>query len=82
MWIWIPESPLDPGLYADRSDRTLDPVGRPPEPFWPYTTNLAEALMFDSLAECRVWCDTFPLPPFTPKRYELREHATLSLPKK
>lgn len=72
-FVWIPEAPDHPGVYANESD-DFDPTGskiRMPGR-QPSTMDASSAKHFATEAECKAWCDANPSPRFVP-----REHGFL-----
>lgn len=63
-FVWIPEAPRYPGLYANESDHT--DRGKLFGPLQPSTGVAQQAKHFDTEEECRKWCNDNPVPAFVP----------------
>ena len=69
-FVWIPEAPEHPGLYANQSDRSQEgKTGC----FQPSTMSAHHAKQFATEAECKVWCDENPTPRFVPRAHGFEE---------
>ena len=67
-FVWIPEAPNYPGVYANDCDDTG--VGKIRGIVTqPATTNPNKALHFESESKCQKWCDEHPTPAFVPKEH-------------
>jgi hypothetical protein len=68
-FVWIPEAPSYPGLYANRNGTDLDACKIKGLVHQPSTMDPYCALQFPSQAECQVWCDANPVPAFVPREH-------------
>lgn len=64
LFVWIPESPTHPGLYANKSDFGAGKVTG--LSMQPSTTSHWHALHFPTREECAAWCASHPHPVFVP----------------
>ena len=65
-FVWIPEAPGHPGLYANKSGTDLEAgrvVSLVPQPS---TMDPHCAQQFLTMEGCQAWCDANPRPVFTP----------------
>lgn len=66
-FVWIPEAPEHPGLYANASDYSGSKIqGLTKQPS---TMDPNFAHQFKTEAECQAWCDANPHPIFVPREH-------------
>jgi hypothetical protein len=70
-FIWIPEAPKHPGLYANEKGTDMQSgkicyVGKQPS-----TRVIKDAKQFDTYKECMEWCNANPDPKFIPVEHGL-----------
>lgn len=69
-FVWIPEAPAYPGLYANISGRDMDPPGKIRDAvLQPSTMDVHAARQFATEAECLAWCHANPSPAFEPREH-------------
>lgn len=73
-FVWIPEAPSHPGLYANLSD-DWQPHKSIGAPLQPSTYNVYLARQFATREECQAWCDANPSPQFVPVEHGFEEGA-------
>ncbi len=59
-FVWIPEAPKYPGVYAPRNYVTAQNT---------MTMNPYDALQFETEIECKTWCANNPKPVFEPQEH-------------
>lgn len=65
-FVWIPEAPEHPGLYANKSGKDLETGRVQSVKLQPSTMDPKCAQQFLTKAKCQRWCDDHPYPVFTP----------------
>ncbi|WP_257306297.1 hypothetical protein [Geothrix campi] len=72
-FVWIPEAPRHPGLYANKNGADLD-TGKV-QGFTKPTSTMSphHALQFETREECQAWCDANPHPVFEPREHGFSE---------
>lgn len=59
-FVWIPEAPEHPGVYAPNDYSTPNNTAT-------YSPN--DAMSFDTQDECQAWCEANPHPVFAPAEH-------------
>lgn len=68
-FVWIPEAPDHPGLYANKDGTDLDTGKVQGLHLQPSTMDPRHALQFSTEVACQQWCDDHPTPVFVPKEH-------------
>ena len=63
-FVWIPEAPAHPGLYANNTD-----IWGKDKINGLATYNVYDARQFETREECQTWCTANPSPPFVPREH-------------
>ena len=74
-FVWIPEAPEHPGLYANHNGTDLDTGKIQGMTKQPSTMSPNNALQFETQAECQAWCDANPHPVFVPREHGFGDPA-------
>ena len=78
-FVWIPESPDHPGLYANENGTDIKGPGKiQPHGLQPSTMSVSHAKQFATRDECQAWCDANPSPKFVPKQHGFYDVADFS----
>ena len=68
-YVWIPEAPEHPGLYANKDGTDLDFCKIKGLVKQPSTLSPHHALQFATREDCQAWCDANPVPIFVPREH-------------